>query len=87
MQLIPLHQGERERWYKCIHFQYFAVFDRSLAKMMDWWKNAAGALSVCFLVQFIVYGVQLLSALDTSRCSILFLDPFNSLSYDGAIVE
>ena len=45
---------ERERRCKRIHLQYLPVFHRSLTKMTTGWKNAAGAPSVRFLVNFSV---------------------------------
>ena len=48
------YTGERERQCKRMRLQYLPVFHWSLIKMTNSWKNAAGAPSVRFLVDFSV---------------------------------
>ena len=76
---------ERERQCKprCkrIHLQYFSVFHLWLTRMTDGWKDMVGAHSVCFLVHFSVHKFWSLGALDASKCSVIFLESSNSLSY------
>ena len=67
---------ERDRERRCtprckhICLQYFSVFHRSLTKMTNGRKDAAGAHSIRFLVDLCVYEFQSFISLDSSEWSV-----------------